>query len=397
MRVAFVVQRYGENVVGGAEQGCRQLAQMMSNDWNVSVLTTCASDYMSWQNVFPAGKSMDGKIQVHRFPVDKVRDFGTFSKSSSQQERFAYRLSADEEAQRFIDQGPYTPQLVSYIESKKDDYDVFIFYTYLYYTTVAALPKVASKSYLVTTAHDEAPFYFVRTYAPIFHSLKGIIFLSEAEKQLVNHVYKVPPHVQQIVGGIGVPQRIEFSEQQFADLDRAFQQKIGKDPYVLYIGRIAPAKGCREMIDSFIEFRQRCPTKVTLVLVGSSEIDIPDHEFIKYLGYVDEREKSYLIQRSVGIINPSHLESFSIVIMEAWEHGVPVIVNAASEVMKSYCDQSNAGLYYYSKSMLHAILEWSVANKDLREQLGQQGQKFVRKIFSNERIRQKLLEEISPN
>ena len=82
MKVAIVVQRYGADINGGAEQHARYVAEHLAKHVQVEVLTTCAHrDYITWQNELPAGhaRSVHG-IPVHRFPVarrarpDRVRE-----------------------------------------------------------------------------------------------------------------------------------------------------------------------------------------------------------------------------------------------------------------------------------------------------------------------------------
>ena len=47
-RIAIVVQRYGPEVNGGAEDAARAVAEHLTALGEVHVLTTCALDYTTW-------------------------------------------------------------------------------------------------------------------------------------------------------------------------------------------------------------------------------------------------------------------------------------------------------------------------------------------------------------
>ena len=72
--LALVVQRYGKEIVGGSEALCRSVAEMLGSYRPVEVLTTCARDYMTWRNEYPAGDSLLNGVRVRRFTVDFERD-----------------------------------------------------------------------------------------------------------------------------------------------------------------------------------------------------------------------------------------------------------------------------------------------------------------------------------
>src|SRR5438067_11029733 len=79
MRVAFVVQRCGLEVNGGAESLCLQIAQRVGRHCPAEVLTTCALDYMTWENFYPEGVEEVGSTVIRRFPVDRARDVAAFN------------------------------------------------------------------------------------------------------------------------------------------------------------------------------------------------------------------------------------------------------------------------------------------------------------------------------
>ncbi len=77
--IAFVVPRYGEQVVGGAETLCRLVAEDLAHAGHpVEVFTTCALDHFTWEDALPPGTTSEGGVPVHRFPVDPRRDHSRF-------------------------------------------------------------------------------------------------------------------------------------------------------------------------------------------------------------------------------------------------------------------------------------------------------------------------------
>ncbi len=67
-RIAVVVQRYGQEVNGGAELHARWLAEQLTDLGKVHVFTTCAVDYYTWANYYPTGDSQIAGVNVSRFP-----------------------------------------------------------------------------------------------------------------------------------------------------------------------------------------------------------------------------------------------------------------------------------------------------------------------------------------
>ena len=334
-RICFVVQRYGEEVNGGAEQQCRQYAERMTKYYSVDVITTKAKDYVSWKNEYTKDEEIINGVTVHRFGVDFERDvkkFNQFSKKILQ-----LYSSKEEEIEWMKQQGPYSSKLLEYISSNKEHYDVFIFFTYLYCTTYFGLPLVKEKAILIPTAHDELPIY-LSIFRELFQMPKGVFYNTKIEQKFVeekfenNYIFN-----NNGKGGVGV----EVPE---GVLKERFIRNHGIDDFILYVGRIDEHKGCKELFQYFKEYKKRNPGKIKLVLVGKQVIDIPHDLNIINLGFVSEQEKFDALAACRFLVLPSQFESLSMVVLEAMAMEKPVLVHGNCEVVKEHCLQSNGGL-----------------------------------------------------
>ena len=79
MKVAFIVQRYGAEILGGSEYHCRLVAERLSRQPEVEVLTTCAREYTTWDNAYPEGTDRVRGVTVRRFPNSQTRDLESFN------------------------------------------------------------------------------------------------------------------------------------------------------------------------------------------------------------------------------------------------------------------------------------------------------------------------------
>lgn len=335
-KIALVNQRYGLEVNGGSEYYTRLIAEKLSMDYDVEVLTTRALHYDTWENYYEEGLQETGGIKVRRFTVDRKRSVILFRIVNYMIRLFKLRFLE----QTWVDfQGPLTRDLISYINQNKNNYDVFIFVTYLYYHSIRGIPEVAEKSIFIPTAHDE-PYIYFGIFKKIFHLPKAFIFLTEEERQLVHKTFHNETIMNEVIGiGIDLPEQIDSNE---------FRIKYNKtEPYVVYVGRIAKGKGCKILFNNFIKYKNENPnSNLKLVLMGQAMIDIPKQEDIISLGFVSEEDKYNGIAGARALILPSKYESLSISVLEAMSLGVPVIVNADCAVLKGHCDKSHGGLYY---------------------------------------------------
>ncbi len=372
-KIAFVVQRCGREVNGGAEALCLVIAQRMAAYWSTEVFTTCALDYMDWVNHYPPGVEVIDGTLVRRFPVAIPRNIETFNQLSAQLQPRSAIASLEEQEAWMQAQGPWSPELFAFIESHADDYDAFIFFGYLYAQTWFGLPKVANKAILVPLAHDEWTIY-LNMWNRFFSFPRAFIFNTPEERDFLWRQFP-NIHMEGPVVGVAVDRP--------ADIDPLrFRRKFGIDQgFLLYVGRIDPSKGCDELFDYFLCHRAAGHGPEKLVLLGKPVIPIPAHPDIIALGFVSEQTKWDALATCDALVMPSPHESLSMVLLEAWSVGKPVIVNGRCEVLVGQCRRANGGVWYNN------VEEFSQGLACLQEGnhpgvLGRQGWRFVKENYA---------------
>jgi glycosyltransferase involved in cell wall biosynthesis len=176
------------------------------------------------------------------------------------------------------------------------------------------------------------------------------------------------------------------------------QRLDAPESYVLYVGRIDKNKGVETLFRHFAWLADEWPECPPLLLVGHPVIEIPAHPKIRHLGYVSEEEKSSLIEGADVVLMPSRLESLSMIVLEAWALGRPVLVNAGCVVLEGQCRRSNGGLYYRDYSEFQAMLRLLMGDAAFRDTLGAQGRAYVTATYSWEQAAAQtndLLQELS--
>jgi len=373
--VLVVVSRYGD-VPGGAEAHARSVVQHLKPHFAIEVATTTATDYLTWKSELTAGiDSVDG-VTVRRFPVERPRAW-----NFKLYERRAFRGGHTLDDERaFIDaQGPFAPELLDYLFKRGRDYDHVLFFQYIYYPTVRGLPLVPERVVLVPTAHEEAAIGLT-AYKPVFHGPRAIAYNTEEERRMVWRRFHNERVSNEIVGvGIDVPAGMNAAR---------FRSKYGvAGPYLLYVGRIGVSKGSRELFVNYERWRASDPAHdVSLVLIGDAEIAIPKTSGIVHLGRLSEQEKWDALAGCAAFVMPSLLESLSLVTLEAWAAGRPVIVDARSPVLAGMARRASAGLAYRSASEFAEICELLVDDPALGDRLGRSGAAFVARTYAWPRV-----------
>jgi glycosyltransferase involved in cell wall biosynthesis len=372
VRLAVVVQRYGHAVAGGAELHARHVAEHLSRFAEVEVLTTCARDYVTWRNELAPGRDEVNGLPVRRFPVRHPRSEERFGRLSATVFQRTHSV-ADELA--WLDaEGPTSPALIRHIRANRDAFDFFLFWSFRYYQAYHGARAVAGKAVLVPTAERE-PAVGVSIFRPLLAGVRGLVYLTPEERDLVGAVSSNGGVPSTVAGsGSEIPDRVEP--------DR-FRQKHGiAGPFAIYVGRIDRNKGCDELFEFYRRYAGRESNPMPLVLCGTSVLPVPDDPRIRHLGFVAEQDKFDGIAASSLLVMPSYYESLSIVALEAWALGKPVLANARCDVLKGQCLRSNAGLFYENFDEFAEGLAWFGRNPGRAQALGQNGCAYFRAHYA---------------
>ncbi len=389
-KIAFLVHRYGEDIVGGAEGYTKDVAEHLCSEFDVTVFTTTSVDYISWKNHYKEGLEVLNGVKVRRYNVLHEREEAIFSDSCNKVLAAIQnnRPTTDEEDEEWIEnEGPFCPDMIEDIKKLKDKFDLFVVVTYIYYVAVKAIPEIAEKCMFIPTAHDE-PWINMSMFKKIFTAPKYFGFLTDAEKELVRAKFNNSfiPHV--ILGtGIELPIIGDTIE---------IKKKFGiEGDYIVYVGRLDAAKGCGELCDYFIKYKNiNKDSDIKLVLVGKGDLDIPERADIIKTGFVSDYEKYCIIKDAFLMSTPSYYESLCIALLEGMALGVPVVANEKCEVLKQHCIKSCAGLYYSNELEFLKVIDYFRQHNEIYEQMSENGKAYIKSNYTWECVRKKYYDVI---
>jgi glycosyltransferase involved in cell wall biosynthesis len=366
MRLACVVHRYGPDITGGSEAHCRAIAERLAERHDVTVLTTCARSYVTWRNAYPPGESRVNHVRTLRFRVARARNLHAFRDIS---DRVFTGVASDAEQARWFDEnGPVVPSLVQHLSARAGDYDRVLFWSYRYYPAFHGVQAVPDRAVLVPTA-EEDPLIHAPILASYFARPRAFAFLTPEERDLVTARIPAPGPPLAVIGAGLEPAALP---------DRALLDARGiPDTFLLYVGRIERNKGCETLLRYFAAYLASGGPPIPLVMAGPAIMAIPDHPLIRPLGYVPDALRDALLAHARALVVPSPYESLSMVLLEAWNRGVPGLVNGRCRVLKGQVERANGGLYYANVREFYEGLQQLVREADLARTLGAQGREYV--------------------
>lgn len=396
MRIAFIVQRYGTEIIGGSEAHCRLIAERVAERHQVDVLTTCAHDPVTWANDYPEGADRLRGVTVRRFATARTRDLESFNRFSER--IFHERHNRQDELEWLKQQGPWAPGLIEYLERHHHTYDVLVFFTYRYAPTVLGIRAAPSKTLLVPAVHDE-PAVHLEMYRDVFSSAAAIAWNTEAERRFVTSQFHLRALVEDVVGcGVDLPEteglpdddepavipgtesreplpkHLEGPANQFRRRHRIHE------PFVLYGGRIDPGQGCEQLLEYFQTYVKE-GGDATLFLMGTKLMPIPEDPHVRFAGILPDEERFHALEAASVVVVPAPHEGLSLLALEAMAVGTPVLVNAESDAQIEHCRQGNAGLYYADRWEFTEALKLLMKDAALRAALGRNGRRYVHRHY----------------
>ena len=422
MKLAIVIQRYGAEVLGGSEHLCRLLAERLAAQHDVDVITTCARDYQTWKNEYTEGSDRIRGVTIRRFANAATRDIEAFNRYSD----WIYNNphTRADELEWLKQQGPWCPGIIEYLRRHQQEYDVLVFFTYLYAPTVLGLEVNPGKSVLVSTAHDE-PAIKLGIFQEVFERPAAICYLTDSERRFVQGQFVERPLLEEVIGvGVDLPQQQPYPRMPYtpdedpgassgesapagsgsandaAPTEAADEETAVRDypshllsrgsvfrrkhrlhgSVLLYGGRIDPGKGCEELIEYFSGYIKE-GGDATLALMGVKMMALPEEPYVRFAGLLSDAERLQALEAATVVACPSPYESLSLLALEALSVGTPILVNARSAVLHEHCVNSNGGLYYADRDEFIECLKLLFSDSRLRAALGRNGRDYVRRSY----------------
>jgi glycosyltransferase involved in cell wall biosynthesis len=232
----------------------------------------------------------------------------------------------------------------------------------------------------------------------VFSSAAGLVWNTDVERRFVSSMFHLRAMVEDVVGcGVDLPD-IEAHDGAAAPSDappdgreplpphlegpaNAFKRRHRiHGPFALYGGRIDPGKGCEELLEYFQAFI-RDGGDATLMLMGVKLMPLPEDPRVRFAGILPEEERLHALEAATVVIVPSPYESLSLLALESFAVGTPVLANARAGVLVDHCRRSNAGLFYADRWEFGEALKLLLRDANLRATLGTNGRAYIHRNY----------------
>lgn len=369
-RVAIVSPRFGPGFAGGAE---RSLATMASHlhraGWQVEVFTTCNEHDHRWRNTLPAGVTQWEGLTIRRYPIDAV-DPERFERACEEIRRQQGAVAASVEAD-YLDNSLGSTALVEALQARSDEFAAIIVGPYLFRLTWQVARALPRQTLVVACFHDE-PYARLPGLRQVFSHAAGLLFHTPIEQAFAQEVLGVNQPRSFVIGtalpatsGTGMAAR--------------GQARIGS-PYLVYCGRWSVEKGCDRLLACLRQVQHEQPGCWRLAVLGGGA-NVPREPWLVNLGFVDEADKRDLLAGAHALVQCSLHESLSLVVLESWAEGVPVLVPRDSAVLRWQVERSGGGWCFRDAAEFSQLLAGPLREEVERRRRGAAGRALVEQEY----------------
>lgn len=372
-RVAIVTCRYGHDFAGGAEASLRTIAQTLQQAGHqVDVFATTLRDLDDWSSQHAEGEGVEDDVAVHRFRPDPLD--ADQRRAAEQEIEHTRGLVAAEVERAYLTHSIRSHRLVAALRQRVDTFDAVLVGPYLYGLTHDVASAFPAKTLLLPCFHDEAPARLA-AFRATYRGVGGILYHSPEEQAFaeaelgLNHPGGQCNGVWHAADAAGDAER----GRRLADAQR----------YLVYCGRYSTHKNLPQLLDYAKRYAAAHPERYRFVFCGQGTVPIPAEPWARDLRFVSEADRRDIVAGAAALLQLSRNESLSLVALEAWAHGVPVIADAACAVLRGQIERSGGGAVVGSYEQFATALDDLWERPERGRERGQNGRQYVHQTYGS--------------
>ncbi len=362
-RVAVVLSRLSEICVSGADRSLqRVVSALVAKGFLVDVYSSDRGKPTCWK------KQELEKIQIFRFPQEPGDQANLPAVLAEIQETTGAVPSEVQTA--FLNSLPNTPELIEALDNRSHEYIAIFVGPYLSRQTFEVAGICPEKTILLPCFHDE-PQARLEIWHQAYQRLGGYLYHSEQEKLLAEAEFGFN-HPNSIVLGTWL-----------APPPNCRAKNLVNEKYLVYCGRMLEEKNVPLLVEYAKRYNACYPGRWKFVFAGEGDYPLPQESWLVSLGVVSEEEKNALLMNADAVVTLSVQESLSLLTLESWQQGTPVIAHRDCEVIASHLRDCGGGALVGDYPDFEAKLNDLWGNPNQWEEAGERGRNYVQEHYGN--------------